>query len=204
MQGAMLNIVHAYRNSLLAPQHKAYIASMWHGNIYVDHCAIEGLSSSGNIQGIPADALIAILRHHGVDAVLKLVDKFCLSHIPTHSTLDDKNNSLHHYSIDLTSVFSITDPLSVPWHPVMAKGQDFASSIVYVGFLWDLEEHTVSLPTKKHMKYLGKVQAFLSNAKARVSCKEVLAIHGMLQHITFVYRQGHSSLPPSLPSLPSS
>ena len=55
---------------------------MWHGNIYVDHCAIEGLSSSGNIQGIPADALVSILRHHGVDAVLKLVDKFASPTFP--------------------------------------------------------------------------------------------------------------------------
>jgi len=41
---------------------------MWHGNIYVDHCAMEGLSSSGNIQGVLANALISILKHHSVDA----------------------------------------------------------------------------------------------------------------------------------------
>jgi len=43
---------------------------------------------------------------------------------------------------------------------------------------------------------LGKVQAFQSNVKAKVSHKDVMAIHGTLQHIKFVYRQGHSSLPP--------
>ena len=49
-QAATLNIIWAYRNSLLIPCHKAYVASMWHNKIYVDHCAMEGLSSLGNIR----------------------------------------------------------------------------------------------------------------------------------------------------------
>ena len=60
-QGATLDIVCMYRNLPLAPRHKAYVTSMWCDNIYIDHCAMEGLLSFSNIQGIPVDALIAII-----------------------------------------------------------------------------------------------------------------------------------------------
>jgi len=63
-QGTTLDIIQAYRNSPLCPSHKAYVASMWQERIYIDHCAMEGLSSSRNIQGVLADALVAILKHH--------------------------------------------------------------------------------------------------------------------------------------------
>src|SRR5882724_10657675 len=59
-QGACLDIISAYRNSPLLLAHKAYIASMWQGQIYIDHCAMEGLSTAVNIQGAPDDALIEI------------------------------------------------------------------------------------------------------------------------------------------------
>src|SRR5882724_12703260 len=71
MQGACLDIVLAYHNSLLLHIHKAYIASMWHGNIYIDHCTMEGLSSAGNIQGAPADALITLFKTKSIPNVLK-------------------------------------------------------------------------------------------------------------------------------------
>jgi len=48
-----------------------YGQSMWLDYIYMDHCAMEGLSSSGNTQGVPEDALVSILKHHRVDKVLK-------------------------------------------------------------------------------------------------------------------------------------
>ena len=73
---------------------------------------------------------------------------------------------------------------------VTVKGQDFMPSVIYVGFLWDLQAHTVLLPTNKHVKYLGKVWNFMADVKAKVSRKDVMAIHSTLQHITFVYRQG--------------
>jgi len=43
---------------------------------------MEGLSSSSNIQGVPVDALVAIIKHHRVDNVLKWVDDFCSFWVP--------------------------------------------------------------------------------------------------------------------------
>jgi len=172
------------------------MASMWRDEIYIDHCAMEGLSSSGNIQGLPADALVALLSWHGVDKVLKWVDDFCLFRTPTPIVLDEMSGLSRHYSMDIESILAFTSPLGVPWHPITEKGQVFTSTVPYVGFLWDLDRHTVSLSTKKRLKYLDKVLAFQTLTTSKVSRKHCMSIHGTLQHITFVYKQGRSSLPP--------
>ena len=195
-QGASLDIVWAYRSSPLPPRHKAYVASKWRNKIYVDHCAMEGLSSSGNIQGIPVDALVALLNHHGVDKVLKWVDDFCLFHIPFTTASVEKDEMIPCYSTDIHLILTFTCPLGVPWHPVTTKGQDFASTVPYVRFIWDLDNCTVSLSSKKCLKYLDKVQAFQSLTKSKVSHKQSMSVHGTLHRIMFIYRQGCSSLPP--------
>ena len=100
-EGATLDIICTYRNSPLRPQHKAYVASMWQDNIYVDHCTMEGLSSSRDIQGILADALVSILKHHRVNKVLKWVDNFCLSCFPL---VFQMVKVIHHTTILLTSL----------------------------------------------------------------------------------------------------
>jgi len=51
-QGAMLDIICAYRNSPIAPWHKAYMASMWHDKIYVDYCAMEGCPCPGTSRAL--------------------------------------------------------------------------------------------------------------------------------------------------------
>jgi len=82
---------------------------------------MEGLLSSGNIQDIPADVLVAIIRSHGVNNILKWVDDFCFFHSPSSSCTDGQGGLQHHYSIDITSILSVMDPLGVPWHPIMTK-----------------------------------------------------------------------------------
>jgi len=94
--------------------------------------------------------------------------------------MDSQGGLQHHYSIDITSILSVMDPLGILWHPIMTKGQDFASLVVYVGFLWDLQCHTVLLLEKKHLKYLDKTQAFQALVKLKVSRKDILSIHGTL------------------------
>ena len=75
-QGACLDIYSTYWNFPLLLAHKAYIASMWCKQIYIDHCAMEGLSSASNIQGSPADALITIFKSKSIDEVMKWADDF--------------------------------------------------------------------------------------------------------------------------------
>jgi len=118
---------------------------MWHDSFYVEYCAMKGLASSGNNQGVPADALIGLLKHHGVDEVLKMGDNFCLFHVPVSITTDKDGVLVAHFSTDIDLVLMFTSLLGIPWHPVAIKGQCFTSTVTYVSFLWDLDNHMVSL-----------------------------------------------------------
>src|SRR5882724_5068962 len=193
-QAAILDMICTYRNSPLSPTHKSHVASMWRGSIYIDHCAMEGLSTAGNIQGCPADALLAILSSKSIGQALKWVDVFVFFRTPSSSTTDTSGAKSHAYSYDLSSIWNVTDPLRVPWHPIKAKGQDFGPSVSYVGFVWNLEDHSLSLSPKKCLKYLEKVRTSLLSSHS-ISQKHTMSILGTLQHISFIYRDDCSTLP---------
>src|SRR5882724_6013149 len=195
-QAASLDIEHAYHNSPIIPQHKPYLAMSWNDSIYVGHVAMEGLVTAGGIQGNAADALLDILRHHGIPHVFKWVDDVVIFRHPVHSFTSVVGTPEFAYGFDLDSIFDITTPLGVPWHPIETKGQDFSSSVKYVGFLWDLERHHVSLPEKKQVKILAKINSFLASSILTVTCQDSASLHGSLQHITFIFREGCSTLPP--------
>ena len=136
--------------------------------------AIEGLSSMGGIQGAPTDACIKILHANKITPILKWVDEYT-------------------FDYDLACIAQITDPLRIPWHLILKKGQDFGLSFKYLGFLWDLTVHSVSLPDEKHHRVLLKLNQFLG--KPSVSWKDCASFHSSLQHICFVYQDAHCTLP---------
>ena len=78
-----LDMIQAYRNSPIIPTHKMYLAICWHDDIYVQHNAIEGLSSAGSILGTLADACIEILCAHKIQHVCKWVDDFVIFRSPS-------------------------------------------------------------------------------------------------------------------------
>jgi len=73
-QAAYLDIEQAYHNSPIALKHKPYLAVSWNDNIYVGHCAVEGLVTAGGIQGCPADALLYLFHYCRIEDVFKWVD----------------------------------------------------------------------------------------------------------------------------------
>jgi len=127
-------MVQAYWNSPIVPMHKKYLAVSWRDSIYVQHNAIKGLSSASGIQGALADACIEILRANKITPVLKWVDDFVIFRSPSTSSLSVDEYT---FDYDLACIAQITDPLGIPWHAVLKKGQDFGSSFKYLGFLWD-------------------------------------------------------------------
>jgi len=157
---------------------------------------MEGLSSSGNIQGCPADALIAILKSESIGPAIKWVDDFIFFRTPSSTFIDASGTLGYSYPYDLDMVMKLTDPLGIPWHPINTKGQDFRSTVPYLGFVWDLELHSVSLSPKKRLKYLSKVRSLLHTTNSLVSQKDCMSILGTLQHLSFVYKEGRSTLPP--------
>ncbi|PPQ76790.1 hypothetical protein CVT26_001757 [Gymnopilus dilepis] len=188
-QVASLDVVKAYRNSPIMPSHKAYIPIQWDGLIWVDHNAPFGLATSGNIQGTVGDATVDVVEKKGADRVLKWVDNFNFFRFP----IGQNSNGTFIYAFDLERLYAITNPLGIPWHPIEEEGNDFAFETDYLGFHWNIAEKTVQLVEKKRMKYLTKLQAFLQKRKA--SKKDVTSIHGTLQHVAFVFRDGRSFLP---------
>jgi len=83
MQATTLDMVQAYRNSLIILAHKKYLVVSWNDGIYVQHNAIEGLCLASGIQGTPADACIEILCMNGIHPVFKWVNDFIIFHSPS-------------------------------------------------------------------------------------------------------------------------
>src|SRR6266481_5779649 len=198
MQVASLDIEQAYHNSPILPRHKAYLASFWEGSIYVGHVAVEGLATAGGIQGSLADAMLDILCHRGIPDVFKWVDDVVIFWSPTlSSSLGGPSDTRDYtYPIDLAYFFNVTSPLGILWHPIESKGQDFAFSVKYIGFLWDIPSRWVSLTDKKCVKLVCKLDSFLSSPRSLVTRWECTSLHGSLQHVTFMYKDGCSVLPP--------
>jgi len=169
------------------------LAISWNQAIFVGHCAVEGLATAGGIQGCPADALLDILQYRGIRHVFKWVDDIVIFRTPCHSS--SSRDIPYPYEFDLASIFRITDLVGIPWHPIEKKGQDFCFSVKYVGFLWDLEHRKVSLPEKKCIKLLSKLDSFISMASSAVSQWDCHSLHGSLQHVTFIFWEGQSTLP---------
>ena len=107
---------------------------------------MEGLSLAGNIQGLPADALVTVFKSKLIDNVLKWVNDFVFFHVPIPCPLITHTHTQHQYYYDISTILAITNPLGIPWHPVNVKGQDFCSMVPYVGFMWSLESHMVLHP----------------------------------------------------------
>jgi len=113
-------MIQGYQNSPIIPDRKKYLAICWQDQIYVQHNAIEGLSSAGGIQGFPTDTCIEILRVNNIGPIFNWVDDFTIFRSPSTSL---PLMGQHCYDYDLTSFTSMMDPLGIPWHPISKKGQ---------------------------------------------------------------------------------
>ena len=195
-QACALDWVKAYRCSPITFDHKRFIASFWRDLVFPNHCAPFGLSTSGNIQGAPADAFRDILIITLLLCVFKWVDDYNIWQTPTSFTTLPSGEVIYSYSVSLQDILDLSAPLGVQWHDISKKGHDFASITTYVGFMWDLERKKVYLSEVKRIKHLRKVHAFLliAESNTRVNYAVTSSLHGSLQHLCFVYRQGRSYL----------
>lgn len=136
------------------------------------------------------DAIVDVLRVRGIKLTKKWVDDLTNVREPIGVDADGR----WVYSHDIQDIFRMTLPLGVPWK--LGKCFDYDFWVVYLGFLWDLPERRVSLPTAKRLKYLAKLEAFYAAIESggRVSYKDAMSVNGTLSHISFVYPQGRSYL----------
>jgi hypothetical protein len=124
------------------------------------------------------------------------VDDFEFFRYPVSSHFLSDNSIAYSYAYNLEIILSISRQLGIIWNDINVKGHDFGFETDYTGFHWDLANKRVSLSQKKRLKYLGKVSRFLAAADSgKVKLPAVSSIHGTLQHVSFVYRDGRSFLP---------
>lgn len=166
------------------------------GRFYVDHVFPFGLATAGGVQGNVADATVDILHSMDLGPIKKWVDDHLFFRYATGGgiILPDGSHTPFTYAHGLVDIYAKSSPMKVPWHP--KKWKDFAFIFTYLGFLWDLLLHTVTLPDEKRFKYRNKLADVL-NALAcgkRMSCKDAMSVNGTLSHIAFVIPHGRAYL----------
>ena len=90
----------------------------------------------------------------------------------------------------MTDIDTLSDKLGIPWEKT--KDIPFSASVPFIGFLWDLDAHMVSLSDSRKEKYL---QAILDwEAKPRHTLDEVQKLYRKLLHVCHVLPTGHAYL----------
>lgn len=170
------------------------------GFFWMDHTFPFGLTTAGGVQGHVADATVDILANLDISPIKKWVDDHSIFRYPTGGgvLLPDGSTSPYEYLFGLVHICDKSRPLGVPWHP--KKWTDFSFLFVYLGFLWNLTECSVTLPESKQLKYLGKVSSLLlllktvSGRPGKMLCAEAMSINGTLSHVSFVIPHGWTYL----------
>jgi hypothetical protein len=115
------------------------------------------------------------------DASYPLLD---LSTTSSRSAADE----LFTYSVeDIDRVYS---ELGVPWETT--KDIPFATSVPFIGFIWDIEKLQVLIPPKKKTKYLDAIQVWLSQPTHTL--EEARKLYGKLLHACLVVVEGRAYL----------
>ena len=183
-QVAIFDVDSAYRNIPIHPEDQPHFCIAWNDKIYIDHCVAFGSASSAGLFGRVADAFVALIKHYGVDEVIKWVDDlafFRYAHPTTSASL---------YSYDSRLIFKVASHLGLPWK--LEKHTDFSATFRYLGFHWDLLNKLVSLPTDKASKFLNRLKPW--TARSRQTLHSAQQLLGSLNHVCYVLPLGRSKL----------
>jgi hypothetical protein len=99
-----------------------------------------------------------------------------------------EEDGLYGYNFEDIDFFS--EKLGIPWET--SKDKPFASSTTYIGFIWDLSTHRVSLPDNKKEKYSKETREWLSRPSHTL--EEVQKLYGKLLHASLVVPAGRAYL----------
>jgi hypothetical protein len=100
-----------------------------------------------------------------------------------------------YFDYDCPAALECIAHLGVPWHK--SKGHDFSLVFQFVGFTFSLRDHSVTISNEKHLKNKGRVDSALAMfTHAQMTLKDVQKLFGSLSHLTFVYLNMCSFLPP--------
>ena len=84
----------------------------------------------------------------------------------------------------------ISEQLGIPWEP--SKTVPFSPVIPYLGFDWNLPEHTVTITKDKKDKYSSAIKDWLSHPTHNL--EETQKLYGKLLHASVVFMDGRAYL----------
>ncbi|CAK5269917.1 unnamed protein product, partial [Mycena citricolor] len=178
-QACAFDIKSFHRTCPVLPDHKPFLVVSVNNKFYLDHCFPFGVASASSNTGQICNALVDIwcaetqAQSLGRLDTLKYKDDLSKIRFPV------QGGPCFAYAFDRKSVLSPIDCLGVPWHPTK-MGSMFVNVMTFIGFQWDFPRRQVSLPNKKRLKFLGRVQTILNGAQEskKFSLLEIQQIHG--------------------------
>lgn len=183
-QVSVFDVDSAYRNIPILPAEQHHFCVAWEGSIYIDHCVAFGSASSAGLFGRVADAFVAIIKARGAQHILKWVDDIIFFRYPSDSQIP------YSYSFDSTLVFNTASFLGLPWS--LPKFCDFSSSFTYLGFLWDISNRTVQIPSSKKKKFAERCILWFNGQKKTL--RDAQQLLGSLNHCCLVLRTARTRL----------
>jgi hypothetical protein len=157
----------------------------WEGKVRFDNTFSFGARPAPGVFGRLADLLVHLLKFMSIEEILKWVDDFVFFRSPCGGS-----EGRFVYKYDEKIFFELGDELGWIWEPT--KHTPFSQRFTHIGFDWNLDEKTVSLPEAKHVKYLAKLDPWMEGAS--VTRKATEDIVGTLNHCTYVVPPGRSRL----------
>jgi hypothetical protein len=185
-EAATLDVDSAFRCCPIIPSQQQNFVIHWDDSYYVDHNAPFGATSAGGVFGRVADAKSAILKKKELGPSKNWVDDFVFFRFPLLLPPDPPT-----FSYSLTDIYNVADRLGWPWKE--SKTRPFAPDFKYLGFIWDLSSKTVQVPEAKKLRYLSKLEPWVSGRK--FSRRDAESVLGTLVHCSLALPEGRSYLP---------
>lgn len=94
------------------------------------------------------------------------------------------------FSYCMADIDEFSSILGIPWEP--SKDKPFSNSPPFTGFIWNIADRTVDLPTDKRDKYIRAISDWQS--KRTHTLQEVQKLYGKLLHAAHIIPMGRAYL----------
>jgi hypothetical protein len=102
----------------------------------------------------------------------------------------------HHYNILFSDILQVFHTLG--WPLTAEKLHDFQNVVRYIGFDWNFNLKTVTLPEEKRVKFKNQTESWIASALSiGVNAIDTECLLGSLDHVSAIHEIGHSFLPSS-------
>lgn len=96
-----------------------------------------------------------------------------------------------HFTYNIVDINEISYELGIPWEA--SKDQPFATSTIYIGFVWNLAQCMITLSSNKTEKYINEINIWLE--RWTYMLKHVQELYEKLLHAASILPQGQAYVP---------